>query len=203
MGEHTDTLQLSDRFAEATVYALGKHRDQPRKGSGTPFVSHLFAVTAIVLEMDSGEEEDAIVAMLHDVIEDQGGREAEEEIRMRFGDRIAGMVRDLSDTDQDPKPEWRPRKEAYIARIATMEVGAVRVSIADKLHNARVTVIDHRVAGDALWERFNASGTETLWYYESLLEQFDARRDELGAGAITALEELRRAVAEIRAIACG
>jgi len=199
MTDSTEAPPLGERFSEATTYALAKHRRQIRKGSRIPYAAHLFAVTAIVLEMGSDEEE-AIVALLHDVIEDQGGAEAEAEIRERFGDRIAAMVRDLSDTDVIPKPPWRDRKEAYIAGVAAHEIGAVRVSIADKLHNARAIVLDHRIVGDEIWDRFSADGPGTLWYYESLLDAFDRRREELGPGALAALEELRRSVAELRAI---
>lgn len=93
------------------------------------------------------------------------------------------MVRANSDTDREPKPPWRERKEAYIASVATKEPGAVRVSIADKLHNARMIVFDHRLCGDELWQRFSTkSGDDALWYYESLLAAFEARRDTLGPG---------------------
>ena len=195
----TDTPLLTDRFTEVTTYALDKHRSQIRKGSGVPYASHVLAVTAIVLEM-GGTEDEAIAALLHDVVEDQGGAGAEAEIRAQFGDHVADMVRANSDTDQIPKPPWRARKEAYIAGVATKDIGAVRVSIADKLHNARMIVLDHRSVGDELWGRFSADGPQTLWYYESLLEAFAARRDELGSGADAALQELGRTVAEMRAI---
>jgi len=199
----TDTPLLSEKFTEATTYALEKHNSQIRKGSDVPYASHVLAVAAIVLEMGSNEDE-AIAALLHDVVEDQGGAEAEAEIRARFGDRVADMVSANSDTDVVPKPPWRERKEAYIADVATKDVGAVRVSIADKLHNARMIVFDHRAVGDGLWDRFRTkSAPDVLWYYESLLEAFDARRGELGPGGVAALEELERTVAEMRAIVSG
>ncbi len=199
----TDAPLLTDRFTEATTYALEKHNSQIRKGSDVPYASHVLAVTAIVLEMGSNEDE-AIAALLHDVVEDQGGAEAEAEIRARFGDRVADMVSANSDTDVVPKPPWRERKEAYIADVATKDVGAVRVSIADKLHNARMIVFDHRAVGDELWDRFRTkSAPDVLWYYESLLEAFDARRGELGPGGVAALEELERTVAAMRAIVSG
>lgn len=172
---------LTDRFTAATAYALAHHRAQIRKGSGIPYASHLLAVTAIVLEM-GGSEDEAIAALLHDVVEDGGGVEAEAHVREEWGERVAAMVRANSDTDVEPKPPWRARKEAYIAGIATKDIGAVRVSIADKLHNARMIVADHRQVGDSLWDRFTADAEQTLWYYESLVEAFERRRPELGAG---------------------
>ena len=147
---------LSTRFDDAVAYAIDKHRDQDRKGSGVSYVSHIFGVTAIALEMGCNEDE-AIAALLHDTVEDCGGAPVEEEIREMFGDEVADMVRANSDTDEVPKPPWKQRKIDYIEGIATKPIGAVRVSIADKLHNARAILIDHRRIGDALWGRFNVS----------------------------------------------
>jgi (p)ppGpp synthase/HD superfamily hydrolase len=188
---------LSDRFTAATAYALAHHREQRRKGSEIPYAAHLLAVTAITLEMGSTEDE-AIAALLHDVIEDGGGAAAEAEIASRFGTEVAAMVRANSDTDVEPKPPWRARKEAYIAGIATKSPGAVRVSIADKLHNARSIVADRRQVGEAVWDRFSAGRDEVLWYYGALLEAFESRRAELGAGTVAALDELGRMVEELR-----
>ena len=187
---------LSDRFTEATAYALLHHREQRRKGAEIPYAAHLLAVAAIALEMECTEDE-AIAALLHDVIEDGGGTAAEAEIAGRFGADVAAMVRANSDTDVEPKPPWRARKEAYLAGIATKPVGAVRVSIADKLHNARSILFDHRRIGESVWDRFTADRDETLWYYESLVGAFEQRRDELGGGASAALDELERVVAEL------
>ena len=192
---------LSPKFTEAIGYALDAHRTQSRKGTEIPYAAHILAVAPLVLEMEADEDE-AIAALLHDVIEDAGAHHAEE-IESRFGPEVLAIVRANSDTDQQPKPPWLERKSAYVAGIATKSAAAVRVSIADKLHNARMIVLDHRTVGDELWARFTADGPDTLWYYESLLEAFDARRDELGPGGVAALEELERTVAEMRAIVRG
>lgn len=202
MSDQTDKPLLTDRFTAATAYALDHHRTQIRKGSGVPYASHLFAVTAIVLEM-GGSEDEAIAALLHDVIEDGGGRAAEAEIRERWGDDVADWVLANSDSTTgsiEGKEDWMTRKERYVAGIDTKPIEAVRVSIADKLHNSRMIVADSRAAGDGLWDRFTADGPQTLWYYEALLEAFEARRGELGTGAGRALDELERSVAELRAI---
>ena len=140
--------------------------------------------------------------MLHDVVEDGGGPKAEAEIRERWGDDVAEWVIANSDsrTGSFEKEEWSVRKERYVEGIADKPIEAVRVSIADKLHNARMIVADHRVVGDELWDRFSASGPQTLWYYEALINAFDARRNDLGPGAIAALDELRRTVEGMREI---
>ena len=184
---------LSSRFDDALAFAVDLHREQPRKGTGVPYVSHLLSVAALVLE-HGGSEDQAIAALLHDAVEDQGGRPTAERIRERFGDLVAEIVDGCTDTDISPKPPWRLRKEAYVARVRNEPAHVRLVSAADKLHNARTMVTDLRIHGPALWERFNAGRDETLWYLESLVAAFRE------AGTTPIVEELARTVAELRAV---
>jgi hypothetical protein len=169
---------LSDRFGAAAAWANELHGEHVRKGSQIPYVSHLFAVASLVLE-DGGNEDQAIAALLHDAVED--GKTELPEIKSRFGADVAAMVEACSDTLVNPKPPWRNRKQAYIDHLndpRTSE-GALRVSAADKVHNARCILADYRAIGDELWTRFNPdaqSGETQLWYYEHLIEAFEARR---------------------------
>jgi len=166
-------MQLGDRFDEALGFASELHRTQPRKGTGVPYVSHLLGVASLVLE-DEGSEDEAIAALLHDAVEDGGGRQMLSEIRRRFGDEVAEIVLGTSDTDEMPKPPWRARKERYIAHL--VEDGrpsVVRVSLADKLHNVRALTRDLRVHGEDVWERFNPE-SDQLWYYRTLANTFAA-----------------------------
>ncbi|MFN8111865.1 MAG: HD domain-containing protein [Solirubrobacterales bacterium] len=196
---------LSPKFTEAVGYALDAHRTQSRKGTEIPYAAHILAVASLVLEMEADEDE-AIAALLHDVIEDAGAHHAEE-IERRFGPDVLAIVRANSDTDQQPKPPWLERKRAYIAGIATKSPAAVRVSIADKLHNARSNVDDQQRYGDEIFERFRSdAGGEfaskrdgVVWYYEALVEAFEARRADIGPGAAAKLDDLARAVGELRA----
>ncbi|HQN09000.1 MAG TPA: HD domain-containing protein [Thermoanaerobaculia bacterium] len=184
---------LSSRFDEALAFAVELHREQPRKGTGVPYVSHLLSVAALVLE-HGGSEDQAIAALLHDAVEDQGGRPTAERIRERFGDLVADIVDGCTDTDVSPKPPWRERKAAYLARVRGEPAHVRLVSAADKLHNARTMVTDLRIHGPALWERFNAGRDETLWYLESLVAAFRE------AGSTPIVEELARTVAELRLV---
>jgi (p)ppGpp synthase/HD superfamily hydrolase len=146
-----------DRLADGITFALSIHAAQTRKGTNTPYISHLLAVAAIVLEY-GGDEELAIAAMLHDMIEDQGA-DLEPIIAERFGSRVARIVRGCTDTDTFPKPPWHARKEAYIAHLAEADPEVLFVSAADKLHNARAICTDLKVHGPRVFERFN-SGRE-------------------------------------------
>ena len=194
---------LSLRFDDALLYACEHHRDQVRKGSGIPYVSHLLSVAALVLEMQ-GTEDEAIGALLHDVIEDGGGERARVQIRERFGLDVEAIVLANTDTTVEPKPPWHLRKEAYIAGIPGKHPAALRVSLADKLHNARSILLDLRTHGDDLWARFSSGeGASVRWYYRSLVEEFEARREVLGERAEPALDELRRTVDEIDRITAG
>ncbi len=165
------TQALTDRFGEALRYAAEVHRRQRRKGTSIPYVSHLLAVCSLVLE-DGGGEDEAIAALLHDAVEDQGGRDRLEEIHRRFGDHVARIVEGCTDAETIPKPPWRERKERYIAHLRSASRAVLRVSAADKLHNARAILADYRGLGEPLWERFNGRRDGTLWYYRALTSAF-------------------------------
>lgn len=178
---------------QALVYAASLHADQRRKGpGGAPYISHLLGVCSLVLEA-GGDEEQAVAALLHDAPEDQGGLLQLEEIRQRFGDRVAGIVEACSDTLETPKPPWRPRKEAYVRHLRSGSADGLLVACADKLYNARSILRDFRQLGPAVFERFNASREETLWYYGAVAEAL--QESELKSWLV---EELADVVQELR-----
>jgi len=189
-------MPYGEKFEDALVYAARLHRDQTRKGSGIPYVNHLLAVAAIVGE-NGGMEEEVISALLHDAPEDHGDRARLEEIRERFGDEVAEIVAGCTDTYEDPKPAWRPRKEAYVEHVTTAPASVRLVSAADKLHNARSILADLRVLGDELWGRFTGGKEGTLWYYRALADAYAA------AGDNAIVEELERVVRKIESLAGG
>jgi (p)ppGpp synthase/HD superfamily hydrolase len=165
---------LSERFVDAFQFAVKLHAGQKRKRTQIPYVSHLMAVTALVLE-DGGDEDQAIAAMLHDAVEDQGGRRVLDEIRQRYGDKVARVVDGLTDSYTIPKPPWRGRKECYIRHLWDADPGVIRVSLADKLHNARAILRDLRQYGDQVWDKFNGGKNGTLWYYRTLVKVFQEK----------------------------
>jgi (p)ppGpp synthase/HD superfamily hydrolase len=184
----------AERFGDAVRWAIELHGDQVRKGTAVPYVSHLLAVAALVLE-GGGSEDEAIAAVLHDALEDTDATAGD--IEERFGSDVAQMVVACTDTTESPKPPWRPRKEAYVRHLAdaTTTDGALRVAAADKLHNARSILADLRREGDQLWTKFNAGPDEQLWYYRSLVDILSRRlpgplTDELAS----VVGELERAI---------
>jgi len=160
---------LGERFDRAFALASTLHRSQRRKASDIPYVSHLMAVAALVLEHGGGED-DAIAALLHDAAEDQGGLATLERIRVEFGPRVAELIAGASDTFESPKPAWRARKERYLAHLREADEAALRLSLADKLHNARCTLVDVRAQGTSAWQRFSGGREGTLWYLGSVAD---------------------------------
>ncbi len=187
-------MVLSIRFEDALIFATRLHARQVRKSTHVPYISHLLIVAGMVIEQ-GGDEDTAIAALLHDAVEDQGGRRTLDEIRRRFGDRVAGIVEECSDAFTFFKPPWRGRKEAYLAHLPQASAGARLVAAADKLHNARTTVADYRVSGEDIWRRFNGGREGTLWFYRAMVEALRA------GGSSPLVEELDRVVSELERLA--
>lgn len=186
---------LTNRFPEALTFAEGLHRNQTRKGNNIPYVAHLLAVTATVLEW-GGDEDTAIAALLHDTVEDQGGGETAELIRARFGERVTLLVLHCTDsTSIDPaqKRPWMERKTAYLKRLAQADQPAALITAADKLHNITATLRDVRAHGAETLARFNAPD-QVIWYYRAVADALQPH------AATVPLAELRSAIADLTAL---
>ncbi|MCJ7715710.1 MAG: HD domain-containing protein [Anaerolineales bacterium] len=162
---------LTNRFEEALVFAFRLHKDQLRKQSQIPYISHLLAVTALVLE-NGGSENQAIAALLHDAVEDQGGYDTLQDIKSRFGEEVACIVDGCTDAYLKPKPDWKERKIDYLEKIKYADDTVLLVSLADKVHNARSILKDLQSNEKNVWDKFNGGKDGTLWYYQSLAEIF-------------------------------
>ncbi|HEY6018969.1 MAG TPA: HD domain-containing protein [Candidatus Paceibacterota bacterium] len=172
MSQTNDEPLLNSRFASALSFANTIHSRQVRKGAGVPYISHLMSVSAAVLENVGGESE-AVAALLHDSAEDCGGKAMLDMVRTLFGDDVADIVESCTDTFVEPKPAWRPRKEAYVAHLREASPSAKLVAGCDKLHNLNSTLKDLRKGQPAdYWSRFTAGAAEQLWYYGACLDAF-------------------------------
>ncbi len=188
-------MALSARFGEALLLAHELHGEQLRKGSDVPYLAHLLAVAAIALEHGASEDE-AIAALLHDAIEDQGGAATAAEIERRFGPDVLAIVQGCTDTDQTPKPPWRARKEAYLARLPAETHSTRLICAADKLHNVRSLLDDYQRLGEQLWSLFSGCRAGTLWYYRSVADSLHASDDRpLTRQLLQAVAELERLAA--------
>jgi (p)ppGpp synthase/HD superfamily hydrolase len=182
---------LTKRFDEAFKFAHDLHRTQTRKGTSIPYISHLLAVSAIVIE-NGGDEDQAIGALLHDAAEKGEGKKTLGEIERRFGNSVAEIVSDCTDSFAEPKPGWRSRKEIYLAKLPATAPQSQLVSLADKIQNAEVIALDYQNHGDTIWQRYEGGAEGMRWYYSALASRF-AR---LMPGPLS--DRLGRAVAEIR-----
>jgi (p)ppGpp synthase/HD superfamily hydrolase len=183
--------KLTSRFDDAVRYAREIHAGQTRKGTETPYLGHLIGVSSIVLD-DGGTEDEAIAALLHDAAEDHGGRARLDDIRAHFGDTVAEIVADCTDSWETPKRAWIERKKAYAEHAHSLGPSSLRVSAADKVHNAYAILRDLRNSGEQVWERFNAGPDDVMDCYESLVRAFR----KAGGGRL--VDELDRIIRGIR-----
>jgi len=192
MSAKAEQSLLSPKFALALQFANEIHSTQTRKGLGAPYISHLMAVCGLVLEY-GGNETQAIAALLHDAAEDCGGRPMLETVRVMFGDDVAKIVDACTDTFEDPKPDWLPRKEAYLSAMAAKPSSSKLVTCADKLHNISHTLRDIKIEGAEAWKvrmegTSNSSSAKQCWYYLGCLESLST------GWANPILDEFARAV---------
>jgi (p)ppGpp synthase/HD superfamily hydrolase len=185
---------LGPRLQRAFRYAAEKHAGQTRKQTAVPYLSHLMAVASLVLEA-GGDEDLAIAALLHDVVEDCGGMPRLREIRKMFGARVARIVEGCTDSFGEPKPEWIERKKDYLREVKHADAETRLVSASDKLHNVRTILSDYRRDGEAIWVRFSGKKDGTLWYYRALSDEYQRRtRNRITRELEIVVTELEKAV---------
>jgi (p)ppGpp synthase/HD superfamily hydrolase len=182
--------KLGLRLQRAFRYAAEKHAGQTRKQTAVPYLSHLMAVASLVLEA-GGDEDMAIAALLHDVVEDCGGMPRLREVRGQFGARVAKIVEGCTDSFGEPKAEWVERKRDYLRELKHADAETRLVSASDKLHNVRTILADYRRDGESIWERFTGRKEGTLWYYRALSDEYQRR------GSNRNTHELEIAVAQL------
>jgi GTP pyrophosphokinase len=176
--------KLTSRFTQAFEFAAKLHKNQYRKSTQIPYIAHLMSVASLVLEA-GGDEDQAISALLHDSVEDQGGYPTLKEIREQFGERVAFIVKGCSDAFTQPKPPWRERKESYLEHLLVASPEVRLVSLADKLHNARSILRDLLQNGETAFNKFNGGKTGTLWYYRQLVNIFQQTDDNIMVGELS------------------
>src|SRR6266481_9419276 len=190
--------RLGIRLQRAFQYAAEKHAGQTRKKTAVPYLSHLMAVASLVLEA-GGDEDMAIAALLHDVVEDCGGMPRLREVRKQFGQRVAKIVEGCTDSFGDPKAEWMERKKGYLREVKHADAETRLVSAADKLHNVRTILADYRRDGESVWKRFSGKKAGTLWYYRALSDEYQRRNpNRIMRELEIAVGELERAVGRNR-----
>lgn len=181
---------LTEKFELALVYATRLHAHQVRKVDGTPYIAHLLSVAALVIEA-GGNEAEAIAALLHDSLEDQGGEQTQAEIRQQFGEEVLDIIKGCTESEEIPKPPWMERKQRYLHQLQTASPSVRLVSLADKLHNARSLLASLHKYGEEAWTYFKAGKASKIWFYQALLSIYRTTNQPW------MVEELERVLLEI------
>jgi (p)ppGpp synthase/HD superfamily hydrolase len=195
-GKSPAVTKLGPRLQQAFRYAAKWHEGQSRKATAVPYLSHLMAVASLVLEA-GGDEDLAIAALLHDVVEDCGGMPRLREIRKKFGPRVARIVEGCTDTFVEPKPDWIERKRGYLEEVKHADAETRLVSACDKLHNVRTILADYRQDGEAIWARFNGRKEGTLWYYRALSDEYSRTPNRITRELGIAVSQLEQEVGAV------
>jgi GTP pyrophosphokinase len=194
-------LHLTNRFTSAIDYARHLHIER-RKRTDIPYMAHLLGVASLVMA-EAGHavipvtEDMVIAALLHDTVEDHGGRVRLEDVKQNFGPNVARLVEGLTDSfagDSGNKEPWQQRKEAYISRLRKEPADVQLISAADKLYNAKAILDDYREIGPEIWSRFKRGRNDQLWYFNALLDVFKE------SGGSRTVQELESVIAELTQI---
>ena len=166
---------LTQKTYSALELAFQLHGRDARKGSNIPYMAHLLSVCSQV-QLNGGDEHEAIAALLHDILEDKADQINGDEIRKRFGNQVMRIIEVSIDVpldySGDPKPPWKERKQVYLEHARNSDPSLLRVTIADKIDNARSILADLHRIGDKVWEKFNAGKNEQLWYYRACVKAY-------------------------------
>lgn len=170
---------ISDKVNLALKVASRAHRDQMRKGTDIPYISHPVAVAMIVSGYTT--DEDTIAAsILHDILEDvEPTVYSETDMRNDFGNEVVKIVKDVSEdkTAGEPEKPWIERKKSYLAHLDSLEnERPLIVSAADKIHNLTDILEEYERIGDSIWQKFNASKNDELWFYTEFLKIIDKKQ---------------------------
>jgi (p)ppGpp synthase/HD superfamily hydrolase len=166
-------MKLTLRLERAIRVAATAHRDQKRKGSNTPYISHPYSVMCIASNVTA--DEDVLIACLfHDILEDVPEEYSKEKMTMEFGERVVSIVEGV--TKDSSINDWQGRADAYLYHLENdASDESIIVSGADKIHNLMSILEDYQTTGDELWSIFNVGKEKQLWWYESVLEVIKKR----------------------------
>jgi (p)ppGpp synthase/HD superfamily hydrolase len=153
------------KIDKAIEFATKAHRNQFRKGTELPYISHPFSVAMLLREMGC-DEEIVIAGVLHDVVEDTDY--SLDDIEKKFGKRVAEIVNGCSEPDRNAS--WESRKKHTIEYLKNAPYEIKIVSCADKLHNIRTIRRGFNKTGHSFWDLFHRGFESQKWYYLSLVK---------------------------------
>jgi (p)ppGpp synthase/HD superfamily hydrolase len=169
------------------------HREQTRKLSDLPYISHPAAVALILLKAGFDDDQVLAAALLHDVVEDTGySREA---LAAEFPPPVVDYVMAISERKLDAagqKRPWHDRKVEHIAQLKQAALPVRAIALADKLHNLSSILFDFERDGAKVWEKFFAPREKLLLHYRALVDAVDHGEPELNTLARACRELIQR-----------
>ncbi|ART21399.1 guanosine polyphosphate pyrophosphohydrolase [Corynebacterium striatum] len=180
MWQSTESEVLTPRILRALDVAARAHDGHYRKGSDTPYVSHLCGVMYLAAAQGLADDirEDVLIAcLLHDTLEDVPECYSAQQMEQDFGPRVLNIVQGV--TKDDSLESWRERSDAYLAHLRGASEASVIVSACDKLHNLSSILADHDAYGDKLWARFNSGKSDQQWWYGAVFSVVEQRCPQL------------------------
>ena len=132
-GEGLIDLDIN-RIIDAIAFSAERHQYQTRKDpQQTPYIIHPIGVADHLFSIGKIRDPDIIIAaLLHDTVEDT--ETSFEDIQTKFGSRVEGFVREVTDDKSLPK---QTRKQLQIEHAPHKSAGAAQIKLADKLYNLR------------------------------------------------------------------
>ena len=143
-------LGTSAVVRDAYELLLGKHAGQRQNVNGHPYSEHPILVATDVAAAGF-EPELVAAALLHDIVEDSDV--TVEELRERFGDRVADLVDVMTDTAE--VEDYERRKKIHRSRVVAAGPEPAAIFAADKLNNVRALRSAYRTDGEEVAKRFD------------------------------------------------
>lgn len=163
------TSAFSPLVERAMRVAARCHREQTRKASDLPYLTHPASVAMLLTKAGITDDEILAAALLHDVVEDTDC--SIEVLAAEFPPKVIEFVAALTERKRDDagqKRSWQDRKTEHLEHVAAASWEARAITLADKLHNLGTMAFDLDTDPD-LWSRFNASPERLLWYYREMI----------------------------------
>lgn len=162
-----------NKLSEAICFATELFDGKYRKGEHYPAIFHSLETSSIVLTVTE-DEDVACAAILHDTVEDAGA--TIEEIREKFGDRVAFLVDAETEKkypEKNPMDTWLIRKERSLEVLKQSEdIGVRTLWLGDKLSNMRSFARLHDKMGDSMWEMFHQKDkNQHKQYYQTIAQE--------------------------------
>jgi (p)ppGpp synthase/HD superfamily hydrolase len=161
-----------EKIFKASSMAAEGHKYQKLAGSGVASTSHPMSVGIILARI--GASPDIIIAgLLHHIL--KGTTISVCHIREQFGQRVLDIIKECSVGSNITN--WEDKKNAKIRALKDASPEAWLVTCADKVHSATCMLAEFEIQGENLWKHYERGRDKQKWYYESVVEALENRKE--------------------------